>query len=145
MPFILIWLQQHIHLINFSDSIPLKSFKVCIVKLCYIFTFKIGIFEPSHMQYELDKDRDQEPTLSELTEKAIQILQKNDKGFFLLVEGTYRYFPCTSSHFCTSSQDYHLYIAITYKVSGEPLLYPPKRSILWIWPEYAAAGSATVW
>ena len=43
------------------------------------------------MQYELDKDRNQEPTLSELTEKAIQILQKNDKGFFLLVEGTYRY------------------------------------------------------
>lgn len=28
-----------------------------------------------------------DPTLAELTEKAIQILQKNDKGFFLLVEG----------------------------------------------------------
>ena len=29
-----------------------------------------------------------EPSLAEMTEKAIRILRKNDKGFFLLVEGT---------------------------------------------------------
>lgn len=28
-----------------------------------------------------------EPTLSEMTEKAIEILSKNEKGFFLFVEG----------------------------------------------------------
>ena len=25
------------------------------------------------------------------------------------------------------------------------LLYPPKRWILWIWPEYAASAAAAVW
>lgn len=41
------------------------------------------------MQYEhmRDKGPKGEPSLSEMTRKAIQILQKNKKGFFLLVEG----------------------------------------------------------
>ena len=42
------------------------------------------------MQYEVDRAKDTagEPSLAQMTEKAIKILQKNDKGFFLLVEGT---------------------------------------------------------
>ncbi|XP_048773394.2 alkaline phosphatase-like isoform X1 [Ostrea edulis] len=49
----------------------------------------LGLFESSHMQYEhmRDKGPKGEPSLSEMTRKAIQILQKNKKGFFLLVEG----------------------------------------------------------
>jgi alkaline phosphatase len=44
------------------------------------------------MQYELErKDPNHEvagePSLAEMTEKAIKILSKNPKGFFLLVEG----------------------------------------------------------
>ena len=39
------------------------------------------------MAYEADRDNANEPSLAELTEKAIQILSKNEKGFFLLVEG----------------------------------------------------------
>ena len=39
------------------------------------------------MQYEADRDKVKEPSLSELTEKAIQILQKGEDGFFLMVEG----------------------------------------------------------
>jgi len=48
----------------------------------------LGLFENSHMQYEQDRNRDRagEPSLSEMTEKAIQILQKNRRGFFLMVE-----------------------------------------------------------
>ena len=48
----------------------------------------LGLFENSHMQYELDRARDQagEPSLSEMTEKSIRILQKERKGFFLHVE-----------------------------------------------------------
>jgi len=45
-----------------------------------------GLFEPSHMQYVVDEDGAGEPTLAEMTEKAIRILQKNDKGYFLFVE-----------------------------------------------------------
>jgi alkaline phosphatase len=51
----------------------------------------LGLFEPSHMKYELERskeeaDKPSEPSLTEMTEKAIQILQHSPKGFFLMVE-----------------------------------------------------------
>jgi alkaline phosphatase len=48
----------------------------------------LGLFEPSHMQYETDRGQDPagEPSLAEMTSTAIQILQKSRKGFFLMVE-----------------------------------------------------------
>jgi alkaline phosphatase len=49
----------------------------------------LGLFEPSHMQYEYDRTisgRANEPSLSEMTTKAIEILAKNKKGYFLMVE-----------------------------------------------------------
>lgn len=47
-----------------------------------------GLFEPSHMQYEHDRPRDAggEPSLSEMTAKAIDMLSTNKKGYFLMVE-----------------------------------------------------------
>ena len=52
-------------------------------------THVLGLFERSHMEYEADRSSDtgKEPSLAEMTEKAIKILQKNDKGFYLHVEG----------------------------------------------------------
>jgi len=49
----------------------------------------MGLFEPSHMQYEVDRGNDTagEPSIAEMTEKAIEILRKNPKGYFLFVEG----------------------------------------------------------
>jgi alkaline phosphatase len=47
----------------------------------------LGLFEPSHMQYEADRRAADEPSLAEMTTKAIEILQKNRKGFYLMVEG----------------------------------------------------------
>jgi alkaline phosphatase len=48
----------------------------------------LGLFEPSYMQFEYDRPRDKggEPSLSEMTSKAIDILSKNNKGYFLMVE-----------------------------------------------------------
>ena len=48
----------------------------------------LGLFEPSHMQYEADRADDTagEPSLSEMTDKAIDILSKNDNGYVLQVE-----------------------------------------------------------
>lgn len=53
----------------------------------------LGLFEPSHMQYEHDRVADvagslknNEPSLSEMTSKAIDLLAKNNKGYFLMVE-----------------------------------------------------------
>lgn len=51
--------------------------------------YLLGLFENSHMQYEADRaaDKSGEPSLTEMTEKSIQMLKKSDKGFFLHVEG----------------------------------------------------------
>ena len=48
-----------------------------------------GLFDYSHMQYDLQRSEDKagEPSLAEMTEKAIRILKRQPKGFFLLVEG----------------------------------------------------------
>lgn len=47
-----------------------------------------GLFDPSHMKYEADRltDKAGEPSIAQMTEKAIQILQRNPKGYFLYVE-----------------------------------------------------------
>ncbi|WP_116365433.1 alkaline phosphatase [Parahaliea mediterranea] len=47
-----------------------------------------GLFNESHMQYEADRGNDiaGEPSLTEMTSKAIEVLGKNDEGFFLMVE-----------------------------------------------------------
>ncbi len=48
----------------------------------------LGLFERSHMKYEADRKNDAagEPSLAEMTAKAISILRKNKKGFYLMVE-----------------------------------------------------------
>lgn len=47
-----------------------------------------GLFNESHMQYEADRKNDiaGEPSISEMTSKAIDILDNNSEGFFLMVE-----------------------------------------------------------
>ncbi|MBM7072335.1 alkaline phosphatase [Shewanella sp. 202IG2-18] len=47
-----------------------------------------GLFNESHMQYEADRHNDiaGEPSLTQMTEKALQVLSKNDKGYMLVVE-----------------------------------------------------------
>ncbi|HEY5680236.1 MAG TPA: alkaline phosphatase [Pseudomonadales bacterium] len=49
----------------------------------------LGLFEPSHMQFEADRARDAggEPSLAELTRFAIERLQGRGPGYFLMIEG----------------------------------------------------------
>jgi len=49
----------------------------------------LGLFETSHLQYEYDRRTDKagEPSLSEMTSKAIDIVSQNRTGYFLMVEG----------------------------------------------------------
>ncbi|MGH8615419.1 MAG: alkaline phosphatase [Gammaproteobacteria bacterium] len=51
-------------------------------------SYLLGLFERSHVEYEYDRPNDTggEPSLSEMTEKAIQILSNNKRGFYLHVE-----------------------------------------------------------
>ena len=47
-----------------------------------------GMFAPKDLSYEMDRDASKQPSLAEMTEKAIRVLSKNEKGFFLMVEGS---------------------------------------------------------
>lgn len=48
-----------------------------------------GLFNRSHMEYEADRARDAggEPSIAEMTVKAIEILDRNPEGYVLMVEG----------------------------------------------------------
>jgi len=64
----------------FHDIDPIKTDKL------------IGFFEPGDMNFEVEREDPKyekagEPSLAEMTEKTIQILQKNPKGYFMFVEG----------------------------------------------------------
>ena len=50
----------------------------------------LGLFTPEHMSFEIERRKltpALEPTLSEMTAKALDILTRSPKGFFLMVEG----------------------------------------------------------
>ena len=49
----------------------------------------LGLFEPDHMRFEHDRPHDVagEPSLAELTRKAVAVLSRNHAGYVLLVEG----------------------------------------------------------
>ncbi|MGK0441531.1 MAG: alkaline phosphatase [Pseudohongiellaceae bacterium] len=46
----------------------------------------LGLFNSSHMAYAI-KNKNDEPSLADMTAKAIEVLSKNQQGFFLMVEG----------------------------------------------------------
>lgn len=49
----------------------------------------VGLFNADHLNYELDRVKGaiDEPSLADMTETAVKLLQKNSKGYFLMVEG----------------------------------------------------------
>ncbi|CDH58497.1 alkaline phosphatase [Lichtheimia corymbifera JMRC:FSU:9682] len=52
----------------------------------------MAIFSPQHMDYEIDRNPAEQPSLKEMVEKALAILdeqsQKTGKNFFLMIEGS---------------------------------------------------------
>lgn len=61
---------------NLSELESVKSGKV------------LGLFSSGNMPFRLDADPTVIPSLREMTEKAIELLYENSKGFFLMVEGS---------------------------------------------------------
>ncbi|KAJ1816348.1 vacuolar alkaline phosphatase [Coemansia sp. RSA 2599] len=52
----------------------------------------LGLMAPSHMDYEIDRDSKEQPSLAEMADKALRILDTSTKnknaGFFLMIEGS---------------------------------------------------------
>lgn len=47
-----------------------------------------SLYNYGMMTYDVDRDPDKEPSLAEMTKKAIDILSRDEDGFFLMVEGS---------------------------------------------------------
>ena len=47
----------------------------------------LGVFTNSHMSYELNRSEQKEPSIAEMTEVALNKLNNDQEGFFLMVEG----------------------------------------------------------
>lgn len=47
-----------------------------------------GMFAPADLSYDMDRDSTNQPSLEEMTAKAIEVLSKDKDGFFLMVEGS---------------------------------------------------------
>ncbi|GIP31845.1 alkaline phosphatase [Paenibacillus sp. J2TS4] len=48
----------------------------------------LGLFAMSDLKYEIDRDKENVPSLAEMTRLAVDVLSKKDNGFFLMVEGS---------------------------------------------------------
>jgi alkaline phosphatase len=48
----------------------------------------LGLFEPSHLKLEMERAEDEAgaPSLTHMTQKAIEVLSRNEDGYFLMVE-----------------------------------------------------------
>lgn len=53
--------------------------------------FLLGLFENDHMRYNLDVEREQlqneKPSLSDMTRVAVEMLEKEENGYVLFIEG----------------------------------------------------------
>ena len=47
-----------------------------------------ALFGNMDMAYDIDRDPEKQPSMAEMTKKAIELLSKNKNGFFLMVEGS---------------------------------------------------------
>lgn len=49
--------------------------------------YLFGLFEHSHMSYALLANKSKEPSLEEMSQRAVEMLRKYPNGYVLLVEG----------------------------------------------------------
>ncbi|CAO2625297.1 Intestinal-type alkaline phosphatase 1 [Lemmus lemmus] len=50
-------------------------------------THLLGLFEPTDMKYDVNRNTSLDPSLKEMTEVAVSMLSRNPQGFYLFVEG----------------------------------------------------------
>lgn len=77
---------KHKFLWNYSDFQNLKSNE---------YKHVLGLLNYNNMEFETERREKipvEEPSIIDMTEKAIELLSTNPKGFFLMVEGTYLFF-----------------------------------------------------
>ena len=83
----------------------------------------LGLFEGSHLEYEADRAEDAagEPSLEEMTRKAIDVLSRNDKGFVLMVEAgrvDHAHHGGNAARALRDAQEYSQAVAAAYEMTS---------------------------
>lgn len=77
---------------NLLDSLRAKGFTVATDRAGFDRATRapfVGLFAADHMAYDVDRDAAREPSLAEMTTKALTMLQgRSPRGFFLMVEAS---------------------------------------------------------
>ena len=75
----------------FDSSDPSTACYTLVTTTADLLEFKsgklLGLFSDGYMSYDISRDPEVEPSLSEMTEKTIHLLSDDPDGFFLMVEG----------------------------------------------------------
>src|SRR5690606_12020247 len=71
----------------------------------------IGLFAEEAMAPELDRDETDQPSLAEMTEKAIEVLRKDKDGFFLMVEGSQIDWACHDNDAAWAMKDSEAFVS----------------------------------
>lgn len=77
--------------LNLLDSLRRKGFTIATDRAGYDRATRapfVGLFASDHLAYEVDRDAAREPSLAEMTEKALGMLSSDRDGFFLMVEAS---------------------------------------------------------
>lgn len=75
-----------------------QTFLNVLFNLTFIFIFKFlqntkntdylfGLFDSLHLPFHVDADLTKKPTLFDMVDGALNILERDDKGYFLFIEG----------------------------------------------------------
>jgi alkaline phosphatase len=101
-----------------------------------------GMFANGHMVHDIDRRLfgQTQPSLAEMTEKAIEVLSKNPDGFFLLVEGSQVDWASHDNDLVGMVTDYLAFddavrIALEFAIS-----HPDQRTLVLVFPDHDCGG-----
>jgi len=101
-----------------------------------------GMFADGHMVHDIDRHllAPTEPSLAEMTEKAIEILSRDPDGFFLLVEGSQVDWASHDNDLVGMVSDYLAFdsaVTVAYEFA---ISHPEQRTLVLVFPDHDCGG-----
>lgn len=97
-----------------------------------------ALFNKTCMEYEIERNPTEEPSLAEMTQKAIELLSQKEEGFFLMVEGSKVDWAAHDNDVKTAILDFLAFnnavqVAIDYARSN-------KNTVVLVLPDHGCGG-----
>ena len=101
-----------------------------------------GMFAGGHMVHDIDRNllAPTEPSLAEMTEKAIEILSRDPDGFFLMVEGSQVDWASHDNDLVGMISDYLAFdgaVKVAYDFARS---HPEQRTLILLFPDHDCGG-----